>query len=101
MRPFFQPENLPVLSLLFLRTLSVQVLKGGQGAAAVESWHALTVARQGADEVKNSAFLALLTYTTVRHWEELKPFMHLLPCRCLKFKVCICKIAFFVRSEQH
>lgn len=87
--------------MLFFRTFSVQVLKGGQGATVAESWHALAVERHGVKEVEFSALLALLLYPTIRHREGLKPFMHLLPFEPLKFKVCICKIAFFVRFEQH
>lgn len=100
MRPCFQPENLPVLSCLLLSTFSVWVLKGGQGAAVVECWHAHAVERKGFNEVENSAFLALSKYPTIRHREKLKPFIHLLPFKCLKFKVCVCKTAFFVRFEQ-
>lgn len=56
--------------------------------------------KMGVSKAENSAFLALLMYLTIWHREEIKPLTYLLPFRCLNFKVCVCKIAFFVRFVQ-
>lgn len=56
--------------------------------------------KMGVSKPENSAFLALLMNPSTRHRAEIKLFMCLLPFKCLNFKACICKIAFFVTFDQ-
>lgn len=49
----------------------------------------------GVSKAENSAFLDLLMYPTIRHREEIKPLMLLLPFKCLNFKVCFLQNCLF------